>query len=76
MDFAKPTEIAEQLAVTPETVRSMCRSGTLPAYRIGGSYRIRRSDFAKWLAAQAVSAEVYGNCAAPGMLEDLPNLKA
>lgn len=34
MDFAKATEIAEQLAVTPETVRSMCRTGTLPAYRI------------------------------------------
>jgi excisionase family DNA binding protein len=35
-------EVAEYLRVHYDTVRRWCRKGTLPAAKVGGTYRIRR----------------------------------
>ena len=37
-------EVAEELAVNPETVRVWIRSGELVAFSIGKGYRISRAD--------------------------------
>jgi excisionase family DNA binding protein len=39
-------QVAEQLQVTPAAVTSWCRAGTLPAYRAGKGWRIRKEDLA------------------------------
>lgn len=49
-DFAlTPREVGEILGVCAETVRAMCRAGTLPALKIGTRYRISRDRLRKWL---------------------------
>lgn len=37
-------EIARFLAVSTETVARWCKEGRLPAFKIGGEWRIRQSD--------------------------------
>lgn len=37
-------EVAENLRVNPDTVRSWIRSGELDAINVGGKYRIYQSD--------------------------------
>jgi len=40
-----PQEVADNLVVSVFTVKAWCRTGKLPAYRIGGSqWRIRSDD--------------------------------
>lgn len=43
-------EVAEYLRVHPITVQRWCRSGDLPAAKIGRAYRIRKSDLDAWWA--------------------------
>ena len=40
------------LNVSPDTVRRLIRSGTIPHARIGNSIRIRRADLESYLEAQ------------------------
>jgi excisionase family DNA binding protein len=35
-----PKEASEQLKVSPRTIAKLCRSGALPAHRVGGRWRI------------------------------------
>lgn len=52
-----PTEVAKLLGVTPRTVRREISDGKLPAYRIGGHYRVHGSDLAAYIeAARTVAA--------------------
>jgi excisionase family DNA binding protein len=47
-DQGKPLtveEVAEELRVTPETVRTWIRTGELDAIDVGGKYRIYPADF-------------------------------
>ena len=37
-------EAAAYVRVSPDTVRRLIRTGKLPARRVGGQWRIRRSD--------------------------------
>jgi len=41
--------IADDLAVTSQTVRNLVARGELPAIRIGRHLRIRRVDYAEYL---------------------------
>jgi excisionase family DNA binding protein len=41
-------EVAEYLRVHRMTVQRWCRSGSLPAAKIGRAYRIRKRDFEEW----------------------------
>ena len=43
-------EVARYLWVQPMTVQSWCRSGDLPAAKIGRAYRIKRTDLDRWWA--------------------------
>lgn len=43
-------EVARYLRVHPMTVQRWCRTGTLPAAKIGRAYRIKREDLDRWWA--------------------------
>ncbi|MBO6231761.1 MAG: helix-turn-helix domain-containing protein [Ruminococcus sp.] len=41
------------LAVSDQKVRKMCRSGEIPAYKIGeNSWRFNKDEFMEWLGAK------------------------
>jgi excisionase family DNA binding protein len=45
-------EVLHYLRVTPRTVYRLIREGDLPAVRIGGRWRFRRTDIEAWLERQ------------------------
>lgn len=57
--YLKPTEVAQILKVTPQTVRSMCDRGELDHIRIGTgkrtTYRIQRRALDSLLHSRSVS---------------------
>ena len=46
-------EIAVLLKLADKTVYSMAQQQELPAFKVRGQWRIRRSDFERWLADRA-----------------------
>lgn len=55
-----PKQTAELMDVSVPTVTAMCRSGKLPAVRIGKQWRIRRSDLLTFLGFDQQGGEAYG----------------
>jgi len=47
-------EVAHYLNCHPITVYRLIQRSTLPAFRIGSEYRIRRADLEKWMQQQSV----------------------
>jgi excisionase family DNA binding protein len=45
-------EVLQYLRVTPRTVYRLIRDGDLPAVRMGGRWRFRRTDIEAWLERQ------------------------
>ena len=43
-------EVARYLRVHPMTVQRWCRTGDLPAAKIGRAYRVKKSDLEEWWA--------------------------
>nr|WP_233170272.1 helix-turn-helix domain-containing protein [Aquitalea sp. ASV15] len=43
-------EVAEYLKVSKRTVYRLAQSGELPAFKLGGIWRFRRSDLERWIA--------------------------
>ena len=54
-------EVARYLRVHPMTVQRWCRSGDLPAAKIGRAYRIKKSDLEAWWAQHAPRGETREN---------------
>lgn len=50
-------EVAGYLRVHPITVQRWCRTGDLPAAKIGRAYRIKKSDFDAWWAKHSPSPQ-------------------
>jgi excisionase family DNA binding protein len=48
-------EVAEFLKVTERTIYRLAAEGQLPSFKVGGSWRFRRSDLIKWMSDQARS---------------------
>jgi len=48
-------DIAGILKLAEKTVYSMAQDGELPAFKVRGQWRIRRTDFDKWIATQATA---------------------
>jgi len=48
----KPATCAAEANVTARTIRNLCASGELRAIRIGGQWRIRRSDWDAYLGRE------------------------
>lgn len=54
--FLTVTEVAATLRVSNMTVYRLINTGTLPALRIGKSFRIRQDDLDRYLSAQYTKA--------------------
>ena len=46
-------EVAGLLKLAEKTVYSMAQQGELPAFKVRGQWRIRRTDFDTWMDDQA-----------------------
>jgi len=60
-----PLEVAALLQVTRTTIYKLVRCGKIPAYRVGGAWRLRRDEFTYWLSQWARSDKrLFTNAAA------------
>jgi excisionase family DNA binding protein len=50
-------DIANDIGVTIDTVRAWIRQKKLRAYRVGRDYRIRRTDYNKFLEERATTPD-------------------
>lgn len=46
-DILTAEEVARLLKTTPQTIWRWCKSGKLPAFKVGSGWRIRQSDLDK-----------------------------
>ncbi len=44
-----PHEISKILKLHPFTVTRLAREGKIPAFKVGGVWRIRRDQFERWI---------------------------
>lgn len=60
MDLAKklltPDEVAEFLAVTPQTVTALMRTGKMPGIRVGRAWRMHPDQLEAYIYAVGTSA--------------------
>jgi excisionase family DNA binding protein len=49
-------EVAELLKVGYETIYSMVQKGQLPAFKVGGEWRVQRVDIDEWIDQQTDQA--------------------
>jgi excisionase family DNA binding protein len=45
-------EVAALLKLAEKTIYTMANAGEIPAFKIRGQWRIKRTDFDKWIDAQ------------------------
>jgi excisionase family DNA binding protein len=48
----KAPEVARWLQLSNQVIKRMARTGTIPAIRVGKSWRFNRNELAKWLDSQ------------------------
>lgn len=51
-------EVASYLKAGKRTVYRLAASGKLPAFKLGGTWRFRRSDLDQWIASRVGKAMV------------------
>lgn len=51
-------EVAAYLKASKRTVYRLTTSGNLPAFKLGGTWRFRRSDLDRWIASRVGKAIV------------------
>ena len=47
-----PNDISKILKLHPFTVTRLAREGKIPAFKVGGGWRMERSNFERWIAKQ------------------------
>lgn len=50
------SQVATDLDVSIDAVYDLAKAGALPAFKVGGQWRITREDYAAWKAAQSKAA--------------------
>jgi excisionase family DNA binding protein len=67
-DIMTVREVADFLKVTERTIYRLAAKNQIPSFKVGGSWRFRRTDLVKWMSEQAdraASAErATGGCPA------------
>jgi len=48
-----PNEVAKILKLHPFTVTRLAREGKVPAFKVGGVWRIRKDAFERWIQRQS-----------------------
>ena len=46
-----PNEVAKSLKLHPFTVTRLVREGKLPAFKVGGVWRIKKDEFERWITS-------------------------
>ena len=44
-----PSEVAKSLKLHPFTVARLAREGKIPAFKVGGVWRIKKDEFEQWI---------------------------
>ena len=52
METLTPSEIAKILKLHPFTVTRLAREGKLPAFKVGGVWRIQKDQFESWIRSR------------------------
>ena len=47
-----PNEVAKSLKLHPFTVTRLAREGKIPAFKVGGVWRIQKDQFEQWINRQ------------------------
>ena len=55
METLTPNEISKILKLHPFTVTRLAREGKLPAFKVGGVWRIQKDQFEQWIQKQTRS---------------------
>ncbi len=50
-DIMTIREVAEYLKLTEKTAYRLAAEGKIPGFKVGGSWRFRRSEIEKWIDA-------------------------
>ena len=50
-----PSDISKILKLHPFTVTRLAREGKLPAFKVGGVWRVRKDEFERWIASNTGS---------------------
>lgn len=50
-----PHEIAKILKLHPFTVTRLAREGKIPAFKVGGVWRVRSDQFERWIEGRTIS---------------------
>jgi excisionase family DNA binding protein len=56
-DILTLDEVAAYLKAGKRTVYRLAAEGKLPAFKLGGTWRFRRSDLDKWIAANLTNKD-------------------
>ena len=60
LETLTPNEIAKMLKLHPFTVARLAREGKIPAFKVGGVWRIERRKFERWIAQQSPKRSTQG----------------
>ena len=52
MELLTPNELSRILKLHPFTVTRLAREGKLPAFKVGGVWRIQKDQFEQWIQKQ------------------------
>ncbi len=51
LETLTPSEVAKSLKLHPFTVTRLAREGKLPAFKVGGVWRIKKDEFEQWIVS-------------------------
>lgn len=52
-DIMTVREVADFLKVTERTIYRLAAESQIPSFKVGGSWRFRRTDLVEWISEQA-----------------------
>ena len=53
-------EVAEYLKLTEKTAYRLAADGKIPGFKVGGSWRFKRSELEKWIERQSTEQKTAG----------------
>jgi excisionase family DNA binding protein len=57
-DIMTMKEVAEYLKINDKTAYKLTKKGEIPAMKIGGTWRFKRSEIEKWVSTEASHKKV------------------
>ena len=48
-----PNELSKILKLHPFTVTRLAREGKIPAFKVGGVWRIKKDEFERWISSMS-----------------------